>query len=104
MAAVKEVHVGDVGTKFTANLKDDGVAVDLTGAITLTLRFMRPNRSRFEKMASVVGADTDGVIQYTTVANDISNDPGTWNWQPYIELPSGSWSADWKPFHVEANI
>ena len=32
-----EVHVNDVGTKFLATIKDDGVVVDISTATSITM-------------------------------------------------------------------
>ena len=38
-----EIHVDDVGTKFLATIKDDGVVVDISTASSITMKFRKPD-------------------------------------------------------------
>jgi hypothetical protein len=36
-----EIHVNDVGTRFLATIKDDGVVVDISAASSITMVFKK---------------------------------------------------------------
>lgn len=103
-------HVDNVGTQFLRNLLDqDGNPVDLTTASSITFRFRQPAASgnpevSIDRTGSVVGAPTDGVVQYTTVSGDLSV-PGNWQVQVLVVFTGGrSFAAEATPFKVDQRI
>lgn len=104
----EEIHVGDIGTLFEVTLQDQSVtpavAVDLTGATVLEIIFKIPPDGKVVKTATIKNPPgTDGIIQYTTVVNDLSV-AGTWEIQGRIVLPSGTWSSSTEEFLVHPNL
>ena len=93
MATVKNIFVGDIGTVFEATIKENGVVVDVSTATTKELLFLRPDDSTITATAQFTTDGTDGKIQYTTQAGDITI-PGVWKWQGKITFATGG------PFHT----
>lgn len=108
MPLSEEIHVGDIGTDFEVSLVDDSTdpatAVDLTGYTTLELIFRRADGTILTKTASVVGVDTDGVIQYVTTDVADLNSEGTYRIQAKVVLPLGTWRSERGKFQVHGNI
>ncbi|MBT8448859.1 MAG: hypothetical protein KJO69_04170 [Gammaproteobacteria bacterium] len=102
-SCAEEIHVGDIGTVFRIALTDCDVAVDLTGATTLEIIFLKPDATSVTKTATLFGVATDGVIQYSTIADDLDT-AGIWKMQAKITLPTGTWSSDVEKFRVYTNL
>lgn len=82
------IHVGDVGTIFTATVKDGGTAVDITGAAVRFL-FNPPGGVVKDKLGVLLVA-ASGTVTYTTVANDLD--------------VSGAWTVQLKVTTVTSQI
>ena len=98
-----EVHKNDVGTIFRVTLKDGNTVVDLSSATALYFLFKRPDGTSIQRTAVYYTNGADGIIQYTMVSGDLSQD-GRWRLQPYVTLPSGSWYGDIYEFDVHKNV
>ena len=103
MARLDEVHVGDIGTVFEATITDAGVVVDISGASTKDLNFLKPSLATLNKAASFTTDGTDGKIRYTTLSGDL-DEAGTWQIQGHVIFGGGDWSTDIIKFNVFANI
>ncbi len=104
MARLDEVHVGDIGTVFEATITDAGVVVDVSGASTKDLNFLKPDgTTTLNKTASFTTDGVDGKIRYTTIAGDLTP-AGTWQIQAHVILGGGDWKSDIIEFNVFANI
>lgn len=102
--SINEIHVGDVGTQFRLTMKDEnGAAVDVSAATTKQILFRKPDGTTLTKAASFGTTGADGVLTYTTVANDLAQDGG-WEVQAYAVLPTGSWHSDRTAFVVYPNV
>lgn len=100
-----EIHVGDVGTVFTATIKDqDSALVPLGSATVKTMTFRKPDGSVIVKTGVINGDGSDGTLSYATTASTELSQPGSWQVQSYIELPSGKWHTDTFRFTVYANL
>lgn len=98
-----EIHVGDIGTRFTATIVDaDGAPVDVSSA-TLTMDFKKPTGATVTKIPALVTTGVDGKIVYTTLANDLDV-AGPWQVQAYAVMPAGSWHTDVHRFPVLSNL
>lgn len=90
-------HVGDVGAVFVVQVTEWDedtqafVAVNISGATTLTIYLTKPNGTVLTKTASLDTTGTDGKMKYTTVSGDLSV-AGTWKIQGYVAGVSG-WSG-----------
>jgi hypothetical protein len=100
----QQIHVGDVGTEFRILVKDEGVAMDLSGVSSMTVKFRTQTNTVKTKTPVFVNSGIDGLIKYVSEAGFLS-EKGQWDLQVYIELPGGSrWSTDIVNFHVHPNI
>lgn len=99
-----EIHQGDTGTVFRQIIKNQsGSVVDISGATTTTIKFMKPDRSVVSKTAIFYTDGTDGIIQYTTIAGDL-NMAGTWKRQGFATLPAWTGHSDVVEFKVYPNL
>ena len=97
-------QVGDIGTTIKATITDqDGAALDVSGASTLQLLFLKPNGVLVTQTATMTGDGTDGVIQYVTVSGDLDV-PGIWKSQGYIVDAGKEHKSSVDSFHVKPNI
>ena len=102
-----QVHIGNVGTIFQTTILDqNGVAVDVSAASVLTLRFRLRSvpATVYAQTAALVGTGTDGKIKYTTVAATFLHTAGDWDVQSYIKIGTTEFWSDIHPFTVFANI
>ena len=98
-----EVHLNDIGTIFEVTLKDGGTIVDVSGATTKEIIFRSPAGVVKTNTASFKTDGTDGVIQYTTIADDLDEE-GRWGIQGRIVLSTGDWKTDLDEFLVHRNL
>jgi hypothetical protein len=103
--AANEIHVGDIGTTFEITMYDGDAIVNLSGANTLQMFFLKPDGSTtLTKTATLVTDGTDGKLKYVTVANDLDT-AGTWKIQARIQFDaSNDWKSDISKFKVFPNI
>ena len=102
--SANEIHVGDIGTSFQVTLYDSTNIVDISGATTKTLYFLKPDgTTKLTKTASFLTDGTDGILEYLTISGDLDVS-GTWKIQAKVVLPSGEWSSDIGKFKVYDNI
>ena len=80
-------QVGNIGTVFTATVKDGGVVVNLTGATPIDFLFNPPGGAIKSKTGTIVSASA-GTVQYTTIAGDLDT-PGAWTLQVKITTSGG---------------
>lgn len=91
MSAV--VHVDDMGT-WIATIKDqDGEIVDVSGASVKKLTFKKPDGTTSIETADFTTDGTDGKIQYTMLAGEVSV-AGQWTWQGYVVLSGAEFYSE----------
>lgn len=83
-----EVHVGDIGTVYKQTLEDSGTAIDISGASAMQFLVLKPDGTTATWTAAFDTDGTDGVIKYTTVADDLDQ-AGVWYIQAKITFASG---------------
>ena len=94
------VHRGDIGTIFRLSIVDtDGEVVDVSTATVKYIYFQKPTAVNVKKTAAFYTDGTDGIIQYTTIANDIA-ESGTWSVQGYVETTLGKFFTVKSTFQV----
>lgn len=98
-----KVFVGDVGTIFRATFKEDGSAIDISSATTKTISFEKPNGVMVTQTGVFFTDGTDGILQYTTVADDI-DEGGMWRIQGFVDLGVWSGRSDIVNFKVYDNL
>lgn len=100
----QQIHVGDVGTEFRILVKDEGVAMDLSGVSSMSVKFRTQTNVKKTKTPVFVNSGTDGLIKYVSESGFL-DEKGQWDLQVYVELPGGSrWNTDIVNFHVHPNI
>ena len=100
----QEIHVGDIGTKFEATVKDDGVVVDISAASTKQIIFKKPDGTVVPRNASLSGTGTDGKMYWTTTQATDLDQAGLWQRQGVVALSGGSWHSDVQSFTVYENL
>lgn len=102
--AANEIHKGDIGTIFEVTLKDDVAIVDVSSATTKEIFFRKPDGTTVLTKAAEFKTDgTDGIIQYTTILDDLDS-VGGWKIQGHVILSTGEWKSDIASFKVYDNL
>lgn len=97
-------RLNDFGSKIQITIIDsNGENFDLTGYTDLKLIFKKPDDSKEEKTASIVGLPTSGVIEYI-VESGFLNQTGIWEVQAYIKNSAGAWHSNINSFLVWENL
>lgn len=96
-------HVDDIGTVFQVYLRDGETAIDVSGATTKQIKFEDAEGTVTTQTAAFLTDGTDGVITYTTVADDLSV-AGKWKIQGFVVLAGGTWHSEVEVFHVQENL
>lgn len=98
-----EIHVNDIGTKFLATIKDDGVVVDISSAISITMVFKKPDDEVVNRVGTFETNGEDGQVFYTTIAGDL-DEAGQYKLQAKVVLPTGTYYTDIYSFQVHCNL
>jgi hypothetical protein len=98
-----EIHVNDVGTRFLATIKDDGVVVDISAASSITMVFKKPDDVIVNKTGTTLTDGTDGKVYYDTLAGDLE-EAGHYKLQAKVVLTSGTYYTDIYTFQVHCNL
>ena len=104
--AANEIHENDIGTKFKLTVKDGSSAVNISSAVsagTKQVIIKKPSGDKLEKNASFTTDGTDGVMEYTTEANDL-DESGTYKLQGKVQITDGTFFTDVHTFKVYRNI
>lgn len=102
--AINEVHVGDIGTTFTATVKDEtDTVVDISTVSIKRLIFCKPCGDKLTKTADFVTDGSDGKIKYVTVSGDLDSH-GKWRVQGFVAFNSTEWYTDIHEFTVYRNL
>ena len=99
----QEIHLNDIGTVFRLTIYDGSSILDVSSASVKEIIFQKPDGTSVTKTAAFYTDGTDGIIQYTTIANDLDA-TGTWKIQAKVTLPGGTWSSCTQKFKVYANL
>ena len=98
-----EIHVNDVGTKFLATIKDDGVVVDISSATSITIILKKPDDEIMQKTGTLDSDGTDGKVYYSTIAGDL-DEAGLYKLQAKVILSTGTYYTDIYSFKVHCNL
>jgi hypothetical protein len=98
-----KIHVQDFGVIFEVTIVEGGVAVDISAATTLTIKFKKPGGSTLTKTAVLSGTGVDGKMRYTTVSGELDQ-VGLWEIQAYLVSPSWTLSSSTEHFEVFPNL
>lgn len=103
-----ELYLHDVGTYFEVAISENHAPVDISAAVGKVITFLPPDKRMQENVALVRNAEfktngTDGLLVYVFVANDL-HESGTWKYQVFLQLPTGSWHSTIGTFEVKQNL
>jgi len=98
-----EIHAYDIGTIFQLEVQEDDVAVDISAAISIDFYFGAPSGATKSKVGEFVTDGTDGLIRYTTIADDL-DEVGPWQVQAKVELPAWEGHTSIVDFSVYPNV
>lgn len=92
MAQEDKIYIADEGTVFEIEIQESGVALDVSGATDMKIKFQKPDDAEtvMTKDATFTTDGTDGLIRYVTLAADLDVE-GDWVIQGWVRLPSGAW-------------
>ena len=98
--AIKELHLGDVGTIIRVTVMEDGEVVPIDSATVKKIKFTKPSGTIVLKDAEFTTDGTDGKLQYITLANDL-DELEVWEARPYVELTA--WKGHGTKFSFRVN-
>lgn len=98
-----EIHVNDIGTRFLATIKDDGVVVDISTASSITMIFKKPDDEVVNKVGTLLNDGQDGQVYYDTLAGDL-DEAGLYKLQAKVVLTAGTYYTDIYSFKVHCNL
>lgn len=98
-----EIHVNDIGTKFTVTVKDGDDIVDISTAVTVTFIFKRPDDELFTRTASFVTDGTDGQVYYDIIDEDL-DEAGYYKLQLKVNFVNGVFYTNIHTFQVHCNL
>jgi hypothetical protein len=98
MSCEKEIHLGDVKTKFQVRVTDDNglTYIDISSATVKKIIFEKPNGQNLEVDADFLTNGEDGYIIYETLETDLDT-AGNWQIQAYVEFANG------EKFHTQVS-
>lgn len=97
------MNINDIGTRFLATVKDNGLAIDISTASQVDMIFRRPNQEKFYRSATLLNSGINGQIYYDSVSGDFINS-GMHKLQAIVYLPSGTYYTDIYSFQVHCNL
>lgn len=110
-----EIHVGDIGTRFTVTMKEtlkDGTVavVPIGGASRLDMIFQAPRGQFFLRQGTLLTDGDDGKmfydIAFASELDEAAILPGhpLWKLQGHVDIGGGSWRSSVPDFEVHPNI
>lgn len=103
---MSDIHLSDIGTLFQLTLLNNGAALDVSTASKKQIWFQKPNGVVLTKSATFATDGTNGVLQYTAVADDLDV-AGDWQMQAYVEFgtpATSGWHSEIVRFTVSPNL
>lgn len=98
-----EIHVDDIGTKFSITIKDGDTAVDISNATSIVLTFKKPDDELIYRSGVFTTDGTDGGVYYDVVAGDL-DEAGYYKLQGVVSSPSGVFHTNIHSFQVHCNL
>lgn len=100
---LKSLQKSSVGLLITVTIKENGEAVDLTGATTHNLFIKLPSGTVYTRTLTL-SAPVGGIATYLTVSADLA-ESGDYYMQAYFVLPGGyDGKTNVIKFQVKANV
>lgn len=98
-----EIHVDDIGTKFTVTIKDGDTAVDVSTASLITFMFRKPDDEIITRNAEFTSDGTDGQVYYDTINGDL-DEAGYYKLQIKVIFTNGVFYTNIHTFQVHCNL
>ena len=98
-----EIHVGNIGTRFSLTIEESGSGVDVSSASSISVIFRKPDDEVIVRTGSLLSDGTDGKIYYDTIAGDL-DEAGHYKVQAKIALPAGTFYTDIHDFKTHCNL
>jgi hypothetical protein len=99
-----EIHVNSIGTVFEITLVENGVAVPIGSATTLSITFAKATGATISRAAVLSTAGgADGKMRYATISGDLDVD-GPWKLQAYVAMPTWQGYSSIGEFEVLSNL
>lgn len=98
-----EIHVDDIGTKFSITIKDGDNTVDLSTASVITLIFKKPDDEVISRVASFTTNGTDGKVYYDIIHGDL-DEAGYYKLQAKVTFVNGVFYTNIHTFQVHCNL
>lgn len=96
-------HTGDL-TTLSGTVTENGVAVDISSATTMTVRLRSPKGVVIEFTGVFTTDGTDGKMQYQLTPADDPLEPGCWGIQVFVEIAGWYGHSDAESLEVEENF
>ena len=98
------MHKFDVGSVIRVTVKENGAIFNASGAIIKTMKLRKPSGAVAEHPAEFQTDGSNGVVQYTTVLNDL-DESGPWSGQVFLDFAEGAkWHTELFNFTVGSNL
>lgn len=98
-----EIHVDDIGTKFTITIKDGDDVVDISNSLFVTLHFRKPDDEVIERNTFFTSDGTDGQVYYDIIDGDL-DEAGYYKIQAKVTFPNGVFYTNIHTFQVHCNL
>lgn len=98
----EEIHRYDIGTVLKVTLMEGDAILSIAAASVRKIKLRKPSGEVVEKTASLFTDGTDGIMTYTTIADDL-DETGEWKIQAYVEI-GGHWHSSTDTFRVFPNL
>lgn len=100
-----KIQVGDIGTILQVLFTDcDGVAVNISTATTMKIILKSPHGTVTSNTATFDTDGSDGMLNYTSIADTFNVAGNAWSIQGYIEMPTWSGHSSTNTFVVHENL
>jgi hypothetical protein len=100
---MSEIHLYDVGTNFIVTIHNQDGVLNISGVLTKSLIFSKPDHTSLTVTPSFVTNGSDGKLSHIMASGDL-NVPGWWQLQGHVSFPSGSWNSTTVRFLVYPNL
>ena len=98
-----QMRMYDIGSVIRVTVKENGKPFNASGA-TSTFRLRKPSGVMEERPGSFQTNGADGIVQYTTVADDL-DEAGPWTGQVFLDFAvDAQWSTEPFNFTVGENL